>query len=407
MKLQHSALSDIGKSRSVNQDSLGVTPPLPDGSQLFIVCDGMGGHMAGEVASQTAVETMLKTFPADAASDFPQALTQTLLRANNAVFERGRGNMGTTAVALLLYKNVAFLANVGDSRAYLLRGDQFRQVTVDHSFVEEQVRAGLMTREQAYHSSVKNIITRAIGHQKEIDVDIFREQVQAGDIFLLSSDGLHGYVEESVIAETIRSTPFEQITPRLIELANNAGGLDNITAIVVRVESLDDVAADDPLLVNLLAQTPPQNSQTTLELSPEEIERSATGTARLPVMRDDPAGATSAQTRANAAAIPPPLTPKAQTQRGLSLWGILGALVVLLALAGILYAFDLPPMSLLKNSATATVTQPTTTRATTIPTVTAMPIGSPTVATGVLTPTGTLTGTRTLTPLLPTITTTP
>jgi serine/threonine protein phosphatase PrpC len=375
MKLQHSAQTDVGKSRDVNQDSFKIGPQLPDGSQLFVVCDGMGGHLAGEVASQTAVETLVDTFPTSLPTDIPNALTQSFLAANQAVFERGRGNMGTTAVALLIYRNLAFIANVGDSRAYLFRNGELRQVSVDHSFVEEQVRAGLLTREQAARSHVRNIITRAVGHQRDVQVDVFREPVQAGDMFLLCSDGLHGYVEESVLADLLRRGPFNQIVPAMIKLANDAGGPDNITAIVVRVDELDAVDANDPLLAALLTQAPPA-ARETVELPLDDVN-GPTGTAKMPVMRDDPPPPLAAGTPA------PPAPPR---ERGLSLWGALGSLAVLALIFGGLYWFNLPPVSLLFGHTTAT------------PALVATP--RPALSTPTLVQTTPLTGTSTLSPTL-------
>ena len=390
MKLHHSARTDVGRSREINQDAFGIGEKLPDGSQLFVVCDGMGGHLAGEVASQTAVETLLATFPQPIPSDIPAALTQSFVEANKAVFERGRGNMGTTAVALLLYHNVAFIANVGDSRAYLVRDGQLRQLSLDHSFVEEQVRAGLLTPEQARHSNVKNIITRAVGHQRNVQVDVFQEPVQAGDIYLLCSDGLHGFVEEAVLLELLKNSPLDQAVETMIQLANEVGGPDNITAIAIRIDELDPEAAADPLLKSLLATAAP-SSRITTELPVGDS--GPTGTAKMPVMHDDPVSQPlGAAVPARAAAPPPPPAPPPPVrERGLNLWGALGAVVVLGALAGVLYWFDLPPMNLL--FATTPTAQPSaaTAQPTRIPTVTLQVQTTPLTGTNPLSPSLTLT----------------
>ncbi len=398
MKLHHSAQTDVGRSREINQDSFGVGEQLPDGSQLFVVCDGMGGHLAGEVASQTAVETMLATFPQSIPSDIPAALTQSFEAANKAVFERGRGNMGTTAVALLLYHNVAFIANVGDSRAYLVRNGELRQLSLDHSFVEEQVRAGLLTPEQARHSNVKNIITRAVGHQREVQVDVFREPVQAGDVYMLCSDGLHGYVEEDILLDLIKTLPLEQAAPTMIRLANEAGGPDNITTVLIQIDELDLQTDADPLLASLLATAKP-TPRTTIEL-PVEVA-GPTGTAKMPVMHDDPAaqplGAAGPPRAAVAAA--PPAPPR---ERGLNLWGAFGALMVLGVLAGVLYWFNLPPMNLLFDTTPTALVSRTTVPPTRIPTVTLQVVTTPLTGTNPLSPSLTLTppaGTPPATPL--------
>ena len=400
MKLQHSAGTDVGKAREVNQDSYKIGPQLPDGSRLFVVCDGMGGHLAGEVASQTAVETLIETFPATIPHDIPAALTAGLKAANLAVFERGRGNMGTTAVALLVYNNLAFIANVGDSRAYLLRNNELRQISIDHSFVEEQVRAGLLTREQAHHSHVRNIITRAVGNQRDIQVDVFRETVQVGDVFLLCSDGLHGYVEEPTLVEVMQNTAFEQIVPTMIKLANDAGGPDNITAVLVRVDELDQIAATDPLLASLVTGNPAAD---TLEFDVDD-DVGPNGTAKMLVMRDTPIAAPAVATLpppTPAPAVAPPVPPR---ERGLNLWGVLGSLVVLGALFGVLYWFNLPPVSLLFDNATAT----TPSLATPPPIVA---LASPTLITTPISSTVTISATMTLatttTPVSLTVTITP
>jgi len=396
MKLQYSALTDVGKVREVNQDSFGVGDALPDGSQLFVVCDGMGGHLAGEVASQKAVETMLQVFRLDP-NDIPGALRDGLQKANQAVLQEGRGNMGTTGVALVLYRNIAFIANVGDSRAYLLRNNELRQISVDHSLVEEQVRAGLMTREQARMSNVKNIITRAIGYQVDLQIDVFVEPVQQGDIFLLCSDGLHGFTEESDVTQIMSTPPFDTVAERLVQLANGNGGPDNITALVVTVTELDDQPMDDALLATLLDS----NHETTqpIPVVDSAAATGPTGTTQMPSIYDDPppsttrslapmssAGASTAGTRA---------------ERNLTTWGCMGALGVLLAVAALLWFFNLPPFSLLASQPTPT-SQPTSS-VTMIPTVT---ISNSTPISGTTVPLS-ITITVPVSPTLPVITVSP
>jgi protein phosphatase len=357
----------------------------------------MGGHLAGEVASQTAVETMLATFPQTIPSDIPAALNQSFIAANKAVFERGRGNMGTTAVALLIYHNVAFIANVGDSRAYLVRNGELRQLSLDHSFVEEQVRAGLLTPEQARHSNIKNIITRAVGHQRDVQVDVFREPVEAGDIYLLCSDGLHGYVEEETLLELLQHAPLEQAALRMIQLANEAGGPDNITAVLIQIDELDPQTDNDPLLASLLATATP-TPRTTIELPVEGA--GPTGTAKMPVMNDDPVSqplGAPVPLRATGTVAPPlraaapPAPPAPPRERGLNLWGAFGAVLVLGVLAGVLYWFNLPPMSLLFDITPTAQTSTAVAVPTKIPTVTLQVQTTPLSATNPLSPSLTLT----------------
>ena len=367
MKLKHSAHTDVGRVREVNQDAFGMKDLT--NSALFVVADGMGGYQAGEIASRTAVDTILETFEPEEGANISQELKHSFDQANQAVVAVSNGRtMGTTGVALVLYKNLAFLANVGDSRAYRVRHGELHQITLDHSLVEEQVRAGLLSKEQARISTIKNIITRAIGHQSDFQVDVFCEPVEVGDLFLLCSDGLHGYVEDEVILETVKTPPLETVTKRLIDLANEAGGPDNITAIVVRVDGLDDIPADDPLLATLLTQS----RQVAAAPGP-------TGTEPLPLIHDDPPmqAAQAAPTAPLEAAESPP------AEKGLSLWGLLGAVVVLLAIAGVLWWFDLPPVNLLFEDRTPTavistptlISVPTTTLD---PELTTSPVLSPT-----------------------------
>lgn len=356
MKLHHSALTDVGRSREINQDSFGVGDQLPDGSRIFVVCDGMGGHLAGEIASRTAVDTLLETFTAHETTDHIQGLSDSVQAANEAVFQRGQGNMGTTAVALLLFRNIALIANVGDSRGYLLRDGKLRQVTNDHSFVEEQVRAGLLTHEQARRSVHRHMITRAVGYQQDVQVDVFREPVQAGDRFLLCSDGLYGPVDDETIAQVLTDQSPDEAAQTLIDLANAAGGPDNITALIVDVLELDTIPATDPLLESLLKAD--LMTATTAPLPVEELRKGPTGTDKIPLISDAP---------------PPAAVPvEHERERGLSLWGALGALTVVLLVVGGLYLSGLPPFG---AASVATTTTPSVPSATSIavPTTTLVP----------------------------------
>ncbi len=248
MRVRFSARSDVGLRREINQDSYG-TQDLPQAT-LLIVCDGMGGHAAGEVASRLGVDTMIATFAADAPPD--AALRNSFIAANRAIYSEGRGGMGTTGVAALFADGQLHVANVGDSRAYLVREGQIEQISRDHSFVSDQVAAGLMTAEQARTSNVRNIITRALGYQPEVQVDIFSLALRPGDTVLLSSDGMHGLIEDSEIAEVSSMLPPEEAAQRLVDTANARGGPDNITVVIAQV---DEVAA--PTEAAPQASTPP------------------------------------------------------------------------------------------------------------------------------------------------------
>ncbi|HEU4325646.1 MAG TPA: PP2C family serine/threonine-protein phosphatase [Roseiflexaceae bacterium] len=241
MKLQCSAQTDVGLVRDHNEDSYGVGegPQVEQLGQLVIICDGMGGHAAGEVASRIGVDTVLAQYYADTDADRPAAVRRAVERANAEIYRKGRGTMGTTAVAALLHSDSLLVANVGDSRAYLIRGESIQQISRDHSLVNDQIDAGVLTPEQARVSTIRNIITRALGHQATVLVDLFRYRLMADDMVLLSSDGLHGLVSDSELRDLARAHPPEEAVVKMVALANTRGGHDNITAVLARVVELD------------------------------------------------------------------------------------------------------------------------------------------------------------------------
>jgi protein phosphatase len=241
MKVRCTGQTDIGLKREVNQDSFGMSDPAQSEQlgQLLVVCDGMGGHEAGEIASRIGVETILEQYYQDTDQDRPVALEQAFFEANRRINEQGPGNMGTTGVAALFLNNTLYVANVGDSRAYLIREGQMSQISRDHSLVAEQVAAGIVSAEQARHLNYRNMITRALGYRPEVQVDIFPIPLQEGDIVLLSSDGLHGLVEDDEIAQIVLTSKPDQAIRRLIGTANDRGGGDNITVALGIVEALD------------------------------------------------------------------------------------------------------------------------------------------------------------------------
>lgn len=250
MKLRHYAQTDVGRTRDHNEDSFGVgdQAQIERFGTLVVVCDGMGGHAAGEVASNMAVEIIISDYYANSDPNRSEALVHAFGVANERVHRNGHGNMGTTGVAALCYLDTLYIANVGDSRAYLLRDGALRQITTDHSLVSEQVAAGVITPQQARTSPYRNVITRALGHQTEVQVDIFRQALQLDDIIILCSDGLHGVADDHEIIEIIGSQSLEQASKQLIDLANQRGGPDNITIAIIQVDALDQeepVLADD------------------------------------------------------------------------------------------------------------------------------------------------------------------
>lgn len=235
MRVRFSARTHVGMRREVNQDA--YDGRQLDRATLLVVCDGMGGHAAGEVASQLGVETIIASFSGDAPPE--EALRHAFVAANERIYREGRGSMGTTGVAALFLQNSLYVANVGDSRAYLVREGQISQISHDHSFVSDQVAAGLMTPEQARASAIRNIITRALGHTNEVEVDLFRLELRAGDTVLLSSDGMHGQITDDEIAEVAAMLPPDDAAQRLVDLANERGGPDNITVVIAQVDELD------------------------------------------------------------------------------------------------------------------------------------------------------------------------
>ena len=235
MRVRFSARTHVGMRREVNQDT--YESRQFDDATLLVVCDGMGGHAAGEVASQLGARTIIATYTPAA---LPEAsLREAFTTANKAIYNEGHGSMGTTGVAALFLHNLLYVANVGDSRAYLVREGQISQISRDHSFVSDQVDAGLMTPEQARFSNIRNIITRALGHSAEVEVDLFTVELQAGDTVLLSSDGMHGLISDEEIAGVAGFKPLDEAAQSLVDLANERGGTDNITVVIAQVDELD------------------------------------------------------------------------------------------------------------------------------------------------------------------------
>jgi serine/threonine protein phosphatase PrpC len=244
------ARSDTGRVRENNEDSFRLAPEL----NLFVLSDGMGGLESGERASRLATETVLthcRDAQADAAlavfgkriegvSDVSNRLASAIRLANQEIFQAaqdlgGKGGMGATIVAVRFLEDRACIAHVGDSRAYLFRDEQLNQLTEDHSFVAEQVRRGIITLEQAGRSRMQNVLTRALGVEQNVDVEVTEELLREGDTYLLCSDGLFRELSEPQIAGILlEATGAQEAADSLVEHANHAGGGDNITAIVLR-----------------------------------------------------------------------------------------------------------------------------------------------------------------------------
>ena len=233
MKLETSGLSDIGRKRENNQDSY----LLNDKAKLYVVADGMGGHVGGEIASKMAVDTLSKVFSYTSRSFDPSSyLVRAIQEANNMIYEKAvqtpsLKGMGTTVTCLLFSYDTVFIAHVGDSRAYFIREGMIWQLSQDHSLVSEQMVAGGAI-------AMRNIITRSVGYDRQVEVDLYTKKVAMGDRYLLCSDGLYGFVSQKEMATVVSSSVLPLATKKLIDLANSRGGDDNITAVLVKVEEI-------------------------------------------------------------------------------------------------------------------------------------------------------------------------
>lgn len=274
MRITSCGITDVGLKRGHNEDNYLINEEL----NLFVVADGMGGHAGGEYASAIAVNTVEEIVtsldpalaPAVPAADVPEQedaptdvealedvteelpdtveltrhkLVHAIRLAGRRIFEKAKEQpeyhgMGTTAVVVLVEGAHAYVAHVGDSRVYLVREGAIEQLTEDHSLVAEKIRHGLLTPEEARSHRMRNVITRSLGYQEDVDVDITVRRVRPGDMFLLCSDGLSGHVDDHEMADLVSRLSPREAARSLVELACERGGEDNITAIIARVEEL-------------------------------------------------------------------------------------------------------------------------------------------------------------------------
>lgn len=254
--VRFAARTDVGRVRDLNEDNYLVDRKL----HFFIVADGMGGHAAGEVASALAVRLIHQEVKKRAAllrhiaennsrsavREVQALLEAAILRACSRIHEEAKSDvekrgMGTTLSALLIIGSLGFIAHVGDSRIYLYRGNRVQQITEDHTVYNELIKRGRLTREQIEKVAQKNAITRAVGVYERVDVDSLMLELVPGDQFLLASDGLHGYVNHPAELEPyLEEENLDATVEELINLANNKGGKDNITAVLVRVGSANE-----------------------------------------------------------------------------------------------------------------------------------------------------------------------
>jgi PPM family protein phosphatase len=301
MRFAYGARTDVGRGRPENEDSI-----LVDAAHgLYAVADGMGGHRAGEVASATAIETLKAAYVGG------QRLDEAVEAANAAVFAKAADDdalrgMGTTLTAVALEDDrTALLGHVGDSRAYLMRDSTVTQVTDDHSLVEQLVREGRLSPEEAHNHPQRAIITRALGIDAQVEVDTYRVDLKPGDRLLICSDGLTNMLSDDTIAVTLRRHPDpQQAADTLVDMANQAGGDDNITVVV-----LDALADGTPDSAAAIAQPEPE---TEAEPDAEPVEESRPLRAVAPAPRG-----------------------RIRTLRGVVLWGLPILAVIAIAVGAI------------------------------------------------------------------------
>ncbi|MCG3173901.1 MAG: hypothetical protein GMKNLPBB_02112 [Myxococcota bacterium] len=250
MQIVAAGHTDVGRKRKHNEDFYFVDNELG----LYVVCDGMGGHAAGEIASQKCAQVIHETISKNQAAvkkyvDDPSFTNRTQVlklversieQACAAIYDMARTDpnkkgMGTTVVMMLVMGENAVMAHVGDSRIYLVRQGQVHQLTEDHSLVAEQLKKGMITREEAEHAPYANVITRAVGFQEFVQVDTLHFEMMAGDIYLLCSDGLHGYLDPAELGQLAGAQTPANLPKVLADIANERGGKDNITAVVLNV----------------------------------------------------------------------------------------------------------------------------------------------------------------------------
>ncbi len=354
--------TDVGKVRSENQDFGALTSAEEErhsrlGGRLLIVADGMGGHRGGATASRLSAETVKAQYIASDASDVAEALRDSLRRANARIFGEAQANpdlrgMGTTTSALAVRGGHAWFAHVGDSRIYLVRGGEIKQLTDDHSLVASMVREGLLTSEEAAHHPRRNVLQRSMGVGEEVEIDVRGPfDLREGDVFVLCSDGLHGLVREDEMREITMSMEFEEAADELLRRALERGAPDNVTVIVARV--MRDVFDDDQTIVErtveermLLDETLADTVEHHVPAEPAErdtIEVTAPGLVQAPVSTQSsiptlelPVAAPMPATARVVAPPPPVSAPRRSSSRAILKWTLL-FLFVLGAAGGWVY----------------------------------------------------------------------
>jgi len=329
--------TDVGLVRSENQDFGTVTTAEEErdshaGGRLLVVADGMGGHRGGATASRLAGETVKAQYLGSETSDIAAAIHDALFRANARIFAEAQANpdlrgMGTTTSALVIRGSQGWFGHVGDSRIYLVRGDEIRQLTEDHSLVASMVREGLLTSKEAETHPRRNVLQRSMGVSEQVDIDIRGPiDVQEGDTYILCSDGLHGVVKEPELKEVAKLS-IDKAADEFVKLAMERGAPDNVTVIVARVvRSIDDdeTLIDRPRIAEALDET--QRDTDRIPIIPAEEEKVADTLemAAPPVATPAPIDedAMSAKT------VETPATVARKSGNGLMKWMLLAALII-------------------------------------------------------------------------------
>jgi serine/threonine protein phosphatase PrpC len=420
---QVAVLSHPGQVRELNQDRYGTvkeknipTEAIALKGRLYAVADGMGGHAAGEVASEQAIKSLFEHYYADLELGPAESLQEAVVKANEAVFARSSGDqagMGTTLVAAIVKDNHLWVLNVGDSRAYLLRQDGIEQITRDHSWVGQQVEAGILTEEQARQHIYRNVITRSLGNMPTIETDLFQRELEAGDVLLLCSDGLTNAVGDEEIEKALREASLNDAVQHLVNLANARGGPDNITIVTVQVplpdavkvtpEKEPDVAAREAEVKDQVVdrlRLPEKEWPTAVSPRPLTGEQEALEPVEKPSEKEPEKGPSDQVEGLEGEGPPPsgspPLSPAGDARPLLqSIAGVIGLLALLSVLAFVCTRVE--PMRTWLATDTPTSTHTATPTHTPTPTDTSTPTHTPT-ATPTHTPTSTPTHTPTATP---------
>ena len=236
--------TDIGKARSMNQDSFFVSENNDNGLNLYILADGMGGYKGGEIASKVAITAVSKYITekfdsiAKDKNSILNLLEDAIIFANSAIYEESEQDeelqdMGTTLEVLIIYKQKVYIGHVGDSRIYRIRKNNMKKITTDHSYVEKLIQDGEITREESYNHPKKNLLIKALGTDEEVEPDLIYTVLNKNDMIIICSDGLTNMIKEKEILDIVLNNSSENVVEVLVDEANEAGGLDNITVIFI------------------------------------------------------------------------------------------------------------------------------------------------------------------------------